>query len=72
MSAQNATTSTSLNQFSHIHPEDTQFMSGGLRDFFLYRDLGIAAGSQVIAQLVKADDCVHQRPGCSTKAQVNQ
>ena len=32
-------------------------MSGGIRDFFLYRDLGIAAatGGQVIAQLVKAN-----------------
>ena len=57
MSTPVATTSTSLNQFSHIHPEDTAFVSGGLRDFFLYRDLGIAAatGGQVIAQLVKAN-----------------
>ena len=28
--------------FSHVKPEDTVFRSDGLRDFFLYRDLGIA------------------------------
>ena len=26
-------------QFSHVKPGDTEFVSGGLRDFFLYRDL---------------------------------
>lgn len=43
--------------FSHISEGDTEFRSGGLRDFFLYRDLGIAkaTGGQVIAQLVKAN-----------------
>src|SRR5271155_3711387 len=43
--------------FSHISEGDTDFVSGGLRDFFLYRDLGIAkaTGGQVIAQLVKAN-----------------
>jgi quercetin dioxygenase-like cupin family protein len=91
--------------FSHVKPEDTVFRSEGLRDFFLYRDLGIAqaTGGKVIAQLViahnapekgtgwhyheaqfhivimlrgwarfmyedketlvRAGDCVHQRPG---------
>ena len=29
-------------RFSHVKPGDTQFVPGGLRDFFLYRDLGIA------------------------------
>jgi hypothetical protein len=29
-------------QFSHVKPADTDYVSGGLRDFFLYRDLGIA------------------------------
>ena len=29
------------NTFSHVKPADTQFAPGGLRDFFLYRDLGI-------------------------------
>jgi quercetin dioxygenase-like cupin family protein len=44
--------------FSHNHEGDTVFVSGGLRDFFEYRDLGIAvaSGGQVIAQLVRAKD----------------
>ncbi|KOR17299.1 cupin, partial [Burkholderia cenocepacia] len=29
--------------FSHVKPQDTAFQGEGLRDFFLYRDLGIAA-----------------------------
>jgi quercetin dioxygenase-like cupin family protein len=43
--------------FSHICEGDTAYESGGLRDFFLYRDLGIAkaTGGQVVAQLVKAN-----------------
>jgi len=91
--------------FSHVKEGDTEFVSGGLRDFFEYRDLGIAQATngKVIAQLVraavppeigtgwhrhvadfhivlmlkgwakfmyedqvtlvKAGDCVHQRPG---------
>ena len=28
--------------FSHIKPGHTPYKAGGLRDFFLYRDLGIA------------------------------
>jgi hypothetical protein len=44
-------------KFSHVKPGDTQFVSGGLRDFFLYRDLGIAdaTNGKVIAHLVKAN-----------------
>ena len=43
--------------FSHNKPADTEFRSDGLRDFFLYRDLGIAEAThgKVIAQLVKAN-----------------
>jgi quercetin dioxygenase-like cupin family protein len=43
--------------FSHVKPGDTPWRSDGLRDFFLYRDLGMAAatGGRVIAQLVKAN-----------------
>ena len=43
--------------FSHVKPGDTQFVHGGLRDFFLYRDLGIAEATHgmVIAHLVKAN-----------------
>ena len=44
-------------RFSHTKPGDTDYKSGGLRDFFLYRDLGIAeaTGGKVIAHLVKAN-----------------
>ena len=40
-----------------MKPADTPWVEDGLRDFFRYRDLGIAAatGGRVIAQLVKAD-----------------
>jgi hypothetical protein len=43
-------------KFAHVRPGDTQFLTGGLRDFFLYRDLGIAdaTNGKVVAQLVKA------------------
>ncbi len=44
-------------KFSHVKPGDTQFKEDGLRDFFLYRDLGIAGATngKVIAHLVKAN-----------------
>jgi quercetin dioxygenase-like cupin family protein len=43
--------------FSHVKPADTEWRSDGLRDFFLYRDLGIADATRgrVLAQLVKAN-----------------
>ncbi|HTD89690.1 MAG TPA: cupin domain-containing protein [Burkholderiales bacterium] len=43
--------------FSHVKPGDTEFRSDGLRNFFKYRDLGIAEATcgKVLAQLVKAD-----------------
>ncbi|WP_094782136.1 cupin domain-containing protein [Paraburkholderia ribeironis] len=43
-------------QFSHVRPQDTPYADQGLRDFFVYRDLGIAqaTGGKVRAQLVKA------------------
>ena len=42
---------------SHVKLTDTDYVSGGLRDFFLYRDLGIAEAThgRVIAHLVKAN-----------------
>lgn len=42
--------------FSHVKPEDTDFCDGGLRGFFQYRDLGVAAATngKVVAQLVRA------------------
>ena len=44
-------------KFSHIKPADTAWRSDGLRDFFLYRDLGVADATNgaVIAHLVKAN-----------------
>ena len=43
--------------FSHIKPTDTDYQPDGLRDFFLYRDLGVAGATRgkVIAHLVKAN-----------------
>ena len=43
--------------FSHVKPGDTPYSSDGLRDFFLYRELGIAKATngKVIAHLVKAN-----------------
>ena len=43
--------------FSHVKPGDTPWRSDGLRDFFLYRDLGVvdATHGRVIAHLVKAN-----------------
>ena len=50
-------TKESALQFSHVKPDDTPWRSDGLRDFFLYRDLGIAnaTNGKVIAHLVKAN-----------------
>ena len=46
-----------VNLFAHVKPGDTPWRSDGLRDFFLYRDLGVAeaTGGRVIAQFVKAN-----------------
>jgi quercetin dioxygenase-like cupin family protein len=43
--------------FAHIKPGDTDYRADGLRDFFLYRDLGVAAATRgkVVAHLVKAN-----------------
>lgn len=100
-----STPSTFATDFSHVKGEETEFLPGGLRDFFVYKDLGVskATHGKVIAHiakanlpptdgtgwhyhvaefqivymlkgwarfmygdkptLVKAGDCVHQRPG---------
>ncbi|MCS6766109.1 MAG: cupin domain-containing protein [Candidatus Protistobacter heckmanni] len=44
-------------KFSHVKPGDTEWRADGLRDFFLYRDLGVAdaTNGKVIAHLVKAN-----------------
>lgn len=51
--------------FSHVREGETPYESGGLRDFFRYRDLGIAkaTGGQVVAQLVKAHEAPEQGTG---------
>jgi quercetin dioxygenase-like cupin family protein len=43
--------------FSHVKPADTDFKGEGLRDFFQYRDLGVAEATagKVVAQLVRAN-----------------
>lgn len=48
---------TTGTKFSHVKPGDTPWKGGGLRDFFLYRDLGVADAThgKVIAHLVKAN-----------------
>ncbi len=50
----------STTRFSHVEPGDTFWRGDGLRDFFQYRDLGVAAatGGRVVAHLVRA----HQAP----------
>ena len=54
-----------VTKFSHIKPEDTQFRMDGLRDFFTYRDLGIAEATagKVIAQLVRANNAPEKGTG---------
>jgi mannose-6-phosphate isomerase-like protein (cupin superfamily) len=52
-------------KFSHVKPGDTAWKGGGLRDFFLYRDLGVAEAThgQVIAHLVKANEAPEKGTG---------
>jgi quercetin dioxygenase-like cupin family protein len=52
-------------KFSHVKPGDTKFLSGGLRDFFSYRDLGIAdaTNGKVVAQLVRANEAPQDGTG---------
>jgi quercetin dioxygenase-like cupin family protein len=47
-----------VSEFSHVKPGDTKAVGDGLRDFFLYRDLGIAGatGGRVLAQIVTAQN----------------
>ena len=56
---------TTAPTFSHVKPGDTAFRSEGLRDFFKYRDLGIAEAThgRVIAQLVKANQAPEKGTG---------
>ncbi|EHR69053.1 cupin domain-containing protein [Burkholderiales bacterium JOSHI_001] len=52
-------------KFSHVKPADTAWRSDGLRDFFLYKDLGVEAATagRVIAQLVKANQVPEKGTG---------
>jgi quercetin dioxygenase-like cupin family protein len=52
-------------RFSHVKPADTPWRSDGLRDFFLYKDLGVegATHGAVIAHLVKANMAPEQGTG---------
>ena len=54
-----------ISKFSHVRPQDTPYLDNGLRDFFLYKDLGIAAatGGRVLAQLVNANMAPQQGTG---------
>ena len=52
-------------QFSHIRPGDTPWRGEGLRDFFLYRDLGVAEAThgKLLVQLVKANNAPEKGTG---------
>ncbi len=61
---------TLVSEFSHVSANETPWRSDGLRDFFPYRDLGVAAatGGRVIAQLVKANEARKKGPaGTATR-----
>jgi quercetin dioxygenase-like cupin family protein len=49
-------TDAGATDFSHVKLTDTAYVDGGLRGFFQYRDLGIAAAThgKVVAHLVRA------------------
>ena len=57
MSETAAETASESTSFSHVKPGDTSWRVDGLREFFLYKDLGIekATNGKVIAQLVTAN-----------------
>jgi quercetin dioxygenase-like cupin family protein len=56
---------TTSTHFSHCRPADTEWRRDGLRDFFLYKDLGVQAATagRVIAQLVKANQAPEKGTG---------
>lgn len=51
--------------FSHVRPGETETRGDGLRDFFLYRDLGVAQAThgKVLAQLVTAHSAPEKGTG---------
>ena len=52
-------------KFSHNKPGDTDFKGEGLREFFAYRDLGVAEATagKVLAQLVRAQNAPEKGTG---------
>ena len=52
-------------RFSHVKAGDTDFKGQGLRDFFLYRDLGVAGATsgKVLAQVVRANSAPKKGTG---------
>ena len=48
---------TNNTKFSHVKASESEFKPGGLRDFFVYRDLGIAAATngRVVAHITRAN-----------------
>lgn len=52
-------------KFSHVKPGDTDFKEEGLRDFFIYRDLGVAEATagKVLAQLVRSNNAPEKGTG---------
>jgi quercetin dioxygenase-like cupin family protein len=54
-----------MNTFSHTRPTDTAYRADGLRNFFLYRDLGIADATdgKLLVQLVKANEAPEEGTG---------
>ena len=44
-------------RFTHIKDNQTEYVGGGLRDFFLYKDLGLkeATDGKVLAHITKAN-----------------
>ena len=59
----------SSTEFSHVKLGDMTWRSDGLHDFFLYKDLGIAAAThgKVIAHLVKANEAPKRGTGTAMK-----
>ena len=55
-------------KFSHSKASEAEFKSGGLRDFFLYRDLGVADAThgKVVAHITKANQPPEQGTGWHT------
>ena len=52
-------------KFSHVRPGDTEFKGEGLREFFAYRDLGVAdaTAGNVLVQLTRAQNAPEKGTG---------